>query len=252
MSCTARLHLRSIILKLAIVASALFGILQHDLDISGGYMRSIFMAFTIQSNIWIAVLSLVLLSLHIISPQHDPLSKTSLLPGWIRLIRLMFLSAILLTWSVFAILLTPIMQLSYLASASNIFLHNLTPILALVDYLLDSRDSALPPKAAPAALITPITYTIFFVIAYELTDRIPVQYFFLDYRRYGWFRLSQEGLGSAWWILILFTVMLGISTAIRALKISASRRPLKTSIICAASMASLSLLTALLSVMLRS
>ena len=50
-----------IILKTCVIASCLAGIATHSKSASGIFMSSMFKAFTIQSNIWIALISAVFL-----------------------------------------------------------------------------------------------------------------------------------------------------------------------------------------------
>jgi len=44
-----------------------------------------------------------------------------------------------------------------------------------------------------------------------------VPYYFLDYEKLGWLRISENGIGVIYWILIISVVMLGIGQLILAL-----------------------------------
>lgn len=251
MTDTTAQSIRSIGLKTAIVASALVGVWQHKPDLSNGFMNSVYKAFTIQSNLWIAGASLVLISLELLhllpGRQNMPIPGTNgIIPAWLRVLRFMFLTSILLTWSVFAVLLTPFQTRSYLFSPSNILLHNLTAILALLDYLLDSREAGIHPRALPTALIMPLAYTIFFVSAYEITGRLPVRYFFLDYQKYGWFKVGNGGIGVMYWILILLCVLLALGALVRRLRRLAGKRPIAVALSSVVCMGTLSLLMIML------
>ena len=105
----------------------------------------------------------------------------------------MFTVSILLTYLVFAVLLTPFMHWSYLISLSNILLHTITAILALADFLLDSYVYATKKRTlVTTGLIMPFLYSIFFFIYYEITNQMPVPYFFLDFKKYGWFNIGHR------------------------------------------------------------
>lgn len=163
---------------------------------------NVFKAFTVQSNIWISTWLLIFM---IKEYQHQPI------PSWMYRVKFMFTSAILLTYSVFAILLSPLMTLSYLVSPTNILLHVTTPILAVVDFLLFDRAENYRPLDYYYGLILPLLYVIVFVVAYEMTGVLPVPYFFLNYRLIGWMTIGgTQVLGSFWWILMLTLFLIGI------------------------------------------
>ena len=54
-------------LKCGVVASCVLGIGQHSLDTSRGFMDSIFMAFTTESNIWVAGVCFVFLGIDLVT-----------------------------------------------------------------------------------------------------------------------------------------------------------------------------------------
>lgn len=231
---TVQNRLSSAILKLGVAASCLFGIFSHHLSWSGGFMNSIFKAFTIQSNLWISVICLVFFGFELRGQGQRKI------PQGLQLLKFMFTSSILLTWSVFAVLLSPTMTTAYLLSQSNLFLHNLTPVLALLDYLNFDSDSQVGAKQLPFSLVMPLFYTIFFCVAYACTGKLPVQYFFLDYKKYGWFRITKKGIGVIYWIGFLSLGLLGISAAMFKLKTLHPKKPLIISLLSATLMLGIS------------
>jgi len=212
-------------LKLGVVASCCIGIAQHDLGLSRGFMDSILKAFTMQSNIWIAAGCLVFLTFEIAQ------RGARRVPAWLHALKFMFTTSALLTWIVFAVLLAPTMNRAYLLSPSNLCLHNLTPALALLDQINLDADSPMAAKRLWLTLIMPLLYTVAFFMAYEITGELPVPYFFLDYRAYGWFGVGPDGIGVLYWIALLGAVLIGIGAAVRRLQAAAQRRPLATSAI---------------------
>lgn len=231
-------------LKLGVTASCLIGILSHQLIWSGGFMNSIFKAFTVQSNLWISAICLVFFAFDL---AGHGLRR---IPQALHLLKFMFTSSILLTWAVFAVLLSPTMTTAYLLSQSNFLLHNLTPAFALLDYLNFDSDSRVQSKHIPLSLIMPLFYTVFFCIAYAITGKLPVPYFFLDYKKYGWYRITKKGIGVFYWIGFLSLGLLGIGTAMLKLKALNKENPFAVSLVSAAMMLGISALLGWISAIL--
>ncbi len=231
----------SMLIKLGVAVSCWIGINQHDVSLSGGFMDSIYKAFTMQSNILIAAICLVFLVLDWINIGYRKI------PQWLHAIKFMFTTSILLTWLVFAVLLTPMMNLNYLLSPSNLFLHNLTPMLALLDFMIFDQDSKLNRSHLGLGLIMPFLYMIFFFSAYEITGKLPVPYFFLDYKELGWLRFGPEGFGVVYLVGLLLLVLIGIGAAILKLKTTTERRPLLVSGVVIVAMVSSSIIVSMMS-----
>lgn len=224
-------------LKIGVIASCITGIATHSTSGDGGFMSSIFQAFTIQSNIWIALICAV----ELLSEDHNFTEG----PGpTLSTVKHMATTSILLTWIVFAVMLAPAMNPSYLASVSNILLHTVTPVLAAMDYLhrgvapREGRVGVLSP------IILPLSYSIYFFISYGITGKMPVPYFFLDYVRFGWFRIGSSGIGVAYWIIILTILLIVMGRGLIRLRRSASVKP-TIILAAAATMIGLSLATSL-------
>ncbi len=226
--------LLGVCLKLGVIASCVLGILQHSVDVSQGFMDSIFMAFTTQSNIWAAAICFVFLSIDLVTSGRRGV------PRWLYVLKYMATTSVLLTWIVFAVLLSPTVPIGYLVSPSNLLLHNLTPMLALLDFVLFDREYNPPKAHALFGLVMPLGYMVFFFGAYELSGRLPVPYFFLDYRTVGWLSVGADGIGVVYWVLILVGVLLGIGVGILDLKQQCRRRPLRCAVTVVAGMVGLS------------
>ena len=161
----------------------------------------------------------------------------------------MFTTSVLLTWFAFAVLLTPIMKPAYLVSISNFCLHNLTPMLALLDFI--NFDHAYMPekKHTWLALIMPALYMLFFFSASEMIGKLPVQYFFLDYKTHGWFSIGAGGIGVVYWIVILFLVCLAIGSTALILKSKCREKPVGISLSTLTGMIGLPLASAIISML---
>jgi hypothetical protein len=230
-------------LKLGVIASCVLGIMQHSVDISEGFMDSIFMAFTTESNIWVAAMCFVFLCIDLVTKGRRGV------PQWLYAVKYMTTTSVILTWLAFAVLLSPTMNVGYLVSPSNILLHNVTPMLAVLDFILFDGNYDPPRKPSSFALVMPLAYGLFFFAAYELSGRLPVPYFFLDYKTYGWLRVDARGIGVVYWILVLSAVLLGIGGGILNLKKRCHEKPLTCSMLVLAAMPGLSLVFALISVL---
>lgn len=229
-------------LNIAIIASCFIGIFLQLLGASNfmGAAQTIFRAFTVQSNLWIAMLAVIFLVYEV------KLKKA--LPPWFSDVKYMFTVSILLTYTVFAIVLSPVMPYSYLWSPSNWFLHTLTPMLAVVDFLWVIHDTLPRGKKLALAMIMPIGYAVYYLSFYAFVGVQPVPYFFLDYQTLGWFTVSQQGIGVIYWIILISLLVLGLGVIITTLnrKMKSDVTRLRWTIVIASSMVMLSLIMTLL------
>lgn len=234
----------SALFKILILLSCVLGISQHSSSLSSGFMHSVFTAFTTQSNIWIALICIIFLVLDTAGVHHKP--------QWLYTIKFMFTSSILLTWIVFAVLLAPILKPSYILSPSNIFLHSLTPILAAADFFLFEDASKVRIKHLWTVLIMPLAYMTFAFVSYEQLGFLPTYYFFLDYKKSGWFTVSSSGLGTGFWIILLSAVLYIKGLILIILKNKPQKKPLLTAALCTAFMACCSIISTIISLAVNS
>jgi hypothetical protein len=210
-------------LKSGVIASCVIGI-SLQLTASGGSFMSassIFLYFTIESNIWIALICVVFLLTDVFQRGRRRIG------AWLYAVKYMFTVSILLTFVVFAVLLSPLMPKSYLLSPSNIFLHDVTPILALLDFALCDDGYRGRWKHVLLGAIMPLAYAVFVLALSFGGVRFAgsvAPYFFLNYEKLGWFAVGKNGLGVVWWIAIITLLVLAVGAALLKLRDVRHRR----------------------------
>lgn len=208
--CTSK-DIFPIVIQTLLVLSTIIGLYDtlHGSDFMSGSKTLLY--YTIQSNLWIAGICVVFIVIEVkrILTGKNDISNTLLI------LKFIFTAAITLTFMVFSVLLTPLVSVDYLLSPSNLFLHNATPILAILDFIL--FDGPMKTKKWHFLLpsIMPLYYLLFSLLigALGITftstgDRFP--YFFLNYEKLGWFRIRDAGFGVFYWIMIMFLFMIVI------------------------------------------
>jgi len=165
--------------------------------------------FTIQSNIWIMVTMAIFLVYAILEVKRGPQK----VPHALRVIKYVFTVSITLTFIVFALLLSPWMPLSYLASPSNICIHFLAPMMAMIDFLVYDQPIQAKKTTFLWGAIPPLYYLAFALICSFsgvafYPDGTTVPYFFLNYETLGWFRIGPEGVGVVYWFFLLCGMVL--------------------------------------------
>ena len=200
------------VLKIALKASlAIVGILgiiftaQSSAFMGGG---SVFFFFTVQSNIFIIVMSLLFL----VNDVMLLINKKSFVNQTLLLIKYVATVAITITFIVFFTLLAPLMGVDYLLSFNNFSLHAIVPILAIIDFILFDTDINLTYKNSLLATIAPISYVVFVYIGaiFKLRygENLYYPYFFLDFEKNGFF--FEKGFGIIPWIIILLAGICGL------------------------------------------
>ena len=198
------------VLKIALKASlAIVGILgiiftaQSSAFMGGG---SVFFFFTVQSNIFIIVMSLLFL----VNDVMLLVNKKSFVNQTLLLIKYVATVAITITFIVFFTMLAPLID--YLLSFNNFSLHAIVPILAIVDFILFDTDINLTYKNSLLATIAPISYVVFVYIGaiFKLRygENLYYPYFFLDFEKNGFF--FEKGFGIIPWIIILLAGICGL------------------------------------------
>lgn len=238
-----------VFLKLGVILSCGLGITLQLKGGSGGFMavQSLFRYFTTQSNAWIALACLAVLLLDWLSMASKPKSKRSMaskltetrsmaaqpiaaqptatrsIAKWFTMLltlKYMFTVSILLTFMVFAVLLAPLMPRSYLMSPANFFLHYLTAMLATADYLICDYHHRMPFRSILLGLVMPFLYLTTALAASFRGVRFGgqrVPYFFMDYAKLGWLKISSQGMGVVYWIALLMVMLLIIGAVLRKL-----------------------------------
>lgn len=186
--------------------------------------KSIFLYYTIQSNILLAVICLVFVI-------YDLIKKS--IPNYMYVVKYAFTIAIAITGIAFNLFLAP-QQIEHYGfaktySAASTLLHVVTPILGLVSYLLFDK-FPFKKKFDLYGLIVPLGYFIIIVglstiedlYLFNDLDGTPTKfpYFFLNHIDNGWFTLSSNlyELGTFYWFIIMIIFVIVISLVIRFLQ----------------------------------
>lgn len=213
----------SIILKLLIFISTTAGLIGCVVGVDGFMGGStLILYFTNQSNIWIALTALILAIIQIVNLKKgiNGFSKK------VYLIQQVFTVSISLTCIVYCFVLVP----SFLAVASDLFnpfsltqmlLHVVTPVLAIVDFLFSAREVTFKGKDCLWSAIPPLYYLGFSAVGYLLNWNFGMgnnfPYFFLNYDSpagiFGFSNVMPYFMGSFYWIILLVFLVLGMSLA---------------------------------------
>lgn len=195
----------SLILNLLTVGFGIAGI--YFTVYGGGFMQSsAFVYYTVQSNL--LVIGIAAVNLYY-------LLKGKLMPkGW-QATRLLGCIAITLTFLVFALLLIPVLIAqgdgAYLLSPGNLCVHNLTPLMSMLDWCLCGSVKGLNRKYSLLGLIPPGCYCIFVAVLSSLGSffsgkRVP--YFFFDAQANGWISKNGQIGVIPWFFILLFALLL--------------------------------------------
>jgi hypothetical protein len=220
----------SIGLKFFGVAAGLVGVL-FSIGASGSSLGGLvsLLFFTLQSNIWI----MVIMSLFACNDIHRLRRGRGFLnQKWFR-VKYVFTVSVMLTFLVFGLLLFPVLPLDYSLSVTSIALHLVAPAVALVDYALYDHGPKIERSDVWMTLLPPLYYVLFVVVCNLIGVRFPpdgaaAPYFFMDYEKYGWFRIDQNGIGVFYWSLLLILFVLLIAFLLRALGIAVDRKTAAT------------------------
>lgn len=168
----------------------------------------VFMYFTIQSNIAMAIISAC--GLFFVSQK-----KEIGLP-W-QIIKFVGTVSITLTGVVFCFVLAPTMGAAAW-NIQNVLTHVVVPVVSIVDLFVVSKLLNLPKISVLYVIIPPILYAIYAGIGYvkgwEFAEGINYPYFFLNWgSEAGVFGFSSglPFMGTAWWILalLIFLIIVG-------------------------------------------
>ncbi len=201
----------SLILKLIVIASAAIGIpmsyhATEDAFMSG---HTVFMFFTVQSNILIAVVCLIGGILLI--------AKARPVNHWF-VFKLVATVSITLTGVVFCFVLAPAMQ-EDAWNVQNILTHVTVPLAAIIDMFVASVDAFIKKVHVLFVTIPPLLYAIYmgiaFVQGWEFAPGYNYPYFFLNWGSPAGalgFSSDLPYMGCVWWILalLLFLILIGL------------------------------------------
>lgn len=200
-------RLLSYILKFIVISAAVIGTILSAIAGKRYFMggSTVFMYFTIQSNLAIALICAIE---SIILAQKKPIS-----PVW-SVIKFVGTVSITLTGIVFIFVLAPTMGASAW-NTQNILTHVVVPLLAVIDFFVLAPSTQIEYKNIFYVIIPPLLYAVYAGIGYikgwEFSDGINYPYFFLNWGSpAGAFGFSKElpFMGTVWWILSLFLFLI--------------------------------------------
>lgn len=212
-----------LILKLGTILSCIIGLVFQVIEWDSVFIgyNSTLLYFTTESNIWIAAICLMFLIIDIRTKGKREISNR------LYIVKFMFTVAIMLTFIVFAVLLTPLQEMNYILSVTNICLHNLTPIFAIADFIVCDYGFMSKKSYVLLGTILPVTYCVvtlilsFNGVTYGVDSagqyRI-VPYFFMDYKKLGWISISDNGIGVLLWVVIITVLVLSMGAGLLAVK----------------------------------
>ena len=197
----------SYILKCIVIVSAITGIC---LSAAGGRRSfmggsSVFMYFTIQSNIAIAMICAVGGVLMLGSGR---------VRNWWYIVKFMGTIAITLTGAVFCFVLVPVYGPSFW-NLQNILTHVVVPITAIADFFVTGVYGNIRKRDLIFVTLPPLAYVIYAGIGYtagwEFSKGVNYPYFFLNWgspaAAFG-FTDELPYMGCVWWIALLLAALL--------------------------------------------
>ncbi|MCQ2613932.1 MAG: Pr6Pr family membrane protein [Treponemataceae bacterium] len=219
----------SLVLKVIAIVSAILGTVLSAYAGRNAFMggRTVFMFFTIQSNIALAIISGIGFAFI--------LKNRAFSDSW-YLIKFVGTVSITLTGMVFCFVLAPTMGAAAW-NFQNILTHVVVPLACVVDFFVTGIESSLRKRDIFFVTIPPIIYAVYAGIGYacnwQFAEGINYPYFFLNWGSpAGAFKFTSEFpfMGCAWWILallifliavgLLYLWILGLLRRFSALKVS--------------------------------
>ena len=199
----------SCIMKIIVIASAVSGTFLSWYAGRDSFMggRTVFMFFTIQSNIALAVICLIGLVKML---KGNPFSDL-----WF-IIKFVGTVSITLTGAVFCFVLAPTLG-NGAWNIQNILTHVVVPVAGVLDFFVTGTESNIKKRNDLWVIVPPILYAIYAGIVYvcnwQFAEGYNYPYFFLNWGSpAGAFGFTDElpYMGCAWWILALFCALLAV------------------------------------------
>ena len=201
MGISVRSKIFSFLLKLIVIVSAEAGVIMSALASRNTFMggNRVFMFFTIQSNIAIAVICAVGIPLLL----HGCVNN-----GWF-IVKFAGTISITLTGVVFCFVLAPTMR-GHAWSLPNVLTHVVVPVAAVLDFFVTGIYSSIRKRNIVWVILPPLAYAIYagigYVAGWQFGNGINYPYFFLNWGSpAGAFGFTKDlpYMGCAWWILAL-------------------------------------------------
>ena len=204
----------ALVLNGTVVLSSLTGLIVNAIRTESFMSASSLLFFTIQSNIWIALICFLFFVCDLFGFGKE---------DWFYTVKFMFTASILFVLLAGGLLAACADGWSGRLSVDKITLYVISPLAALASFLLtDAAFDVSRMRVALTALIMPLYYfgfsmTVAFLSPEPLfagrsggLSHFP--YFFLDFERQGWLTMKGglDGLGTLWWLLLLGLSVLAI------------------------------------------
>ncbi len=197
----------SLILKFIVIISATAGVIVSAMASSSAFMggETVFMYFTIQSNILVAIISLVGLIIILMGKEDNKIWYTIKLVGTV---------SITLTGAVYCFVLAPGIENAW--SMASVLCHAVVPLASIIDFLVVCNVTKVRKINALWVTVPPLLYAIYSGMGYVLDWKFNAQghnypYFFLNWgSEAGAVGFSSEPpfMGPVWWILILLVFLI--------------------------------------------
>lgn len=202
----------SAILKLITVISAAVGTVISASAGRNFFMggRRVFMYFTIQSNIAIAIICAIGL--------HFLVKKKTVPPAW-QVIKFVGTVSITLTGIVFGFVLAPTLGANAW-NVQNTLTHLVVPVAAVIDFFVIAPETSIKKKNVLYVIIPPVLYALYagigYVLDWDFAAGYNYPYFFLNWGSpagaFG-FTNGLPFMGVAWWILAILVFLITIGYA---------------------------------------
>lgn len=196
----------SMVLKVIVFISACVGTFLSVYSGRNTFMggTNVFMYFTIQSNIALAIISAIGAML---------LLRKQINPAW-EIIKFVGTVSITLTGIVFCFVLAPTLG-DAACNPKNILTHVVVPVASIVDFFVVGKNFNIGKKNIFYVIVPPALYAIYAGIAYvngwQFSEGKSYPYFFLNWGSpAGAFGFTSDlpFMGCGWWILALFVFLM--------------------------------------------
>lgn len=214
-----------IIIRIIVIISSIYGILKTSTSLKS------LTYFTTLSNIFIIAIFLVFL---IYDFKALFTKKKTKISNNLYLTKFLATISITLTFLVFLLILAPtmpggIIQAYLINDAGSLCVHFITPLLAIIDFLIFDYDYKSKDIHILYSIIPPICYVILIIVLSKLGMRwgtMSAPYNFLNYRaETGWFGYNPAirsweslGIGVFYMIIILIIIFLILAKVLLLIK----------------------------------
>ncbi len=199
----------SLALKLVVFVSAVAGTILSAYAGRNSFMggKSVFMYFTIQSNISLAAICAAEFAFFLLNRKLSAL--------W-HLVKFVGTISITLTGIVFCFVLAPTLG-NEAWNIQNVLTHVVVPLFCVIDFFLIAEESQLKKRHVFFVIIPPVIYAVYagigFACNWQFAENTNYPYFFLNWGSpAGAFGFSNElpFMGCVWWILALLIFLMAV------------------------------------------